>query len=151
MAKISVLGLLLYILPFSSRCIVTIDTLLLYKIYYSLYCIVTVGGAKMVIKSVLKEELANSLRMKKRYERELAKLPKGSLVKRNIKGHEYYYLVYRENGKFMSVYKGKSVRDKELKKYKEAKNLRSKYRKALSQLKKQIRYLEGVLRGKEEI
>jgi hypothetical protein len=105
----------------------------------------------MVIKSVLKEELANSLRMKKRYERELAKLPKGSLVKRNIKGHEYYYLVYRENSKFKSIYKGKSVQDKDLKKYLEAKNLRSKYRKALSQLKKQIRYLKGVLRGKEEI
>ncbi|MCK4605641.1 MAG: hypothetical protein KAU41_13270 [Deltaproteobacteria bacterium] len=105
----------------------------------------------MVIKGVLREELANSLRMKKRYEQELAKLPKGSLVKRNIKGHEYYYLVYRENGKFKSVYKGKSVRDKDLKKYQEAKNLRSKYRKALSQLKKQIRYLKSVLRGKEEI
>jgi len=105
----------------------------------------------MVIKSVLREELANSLRMKKRYDRELAKLPKGSLVKRNIKGHEYYYLVYRENGKFKSVYKGKSVRDKELRKYQEAKNLRSKYRQALSQLKKQILYLKGVLRGKEEI
>jgi hypothetical protein len=47
----------------------------------------------MVIKSILKEELANSLRMKKRYDQELAKLPRGSLVKRNIKGHEYYYLV----------------------------------------------------------
>ena len=105
----------------------------------------------MVIKSVLKEELANSLRMKKRYERELAKLPKGSLVKRNIKGHEYYYLVYRENGKFKSIYKGKSVRDKDLKKYQEAKNLRAKYRNSLSQVKKQIRYLKGVLRGKEEI
>ena len=105
----------------------------------------------MVIKSVLREELANSLRMKKRYDRELEKLPKGSLVKRNIKGHEYYYLVYRENGKFKSVYKGKSVRDKELRKYQEAKNLRSKYRQALSQLKKQILYLKGVLRGKEEI
>ncbi|MFC1461051.1 hypothetical protein ACFLQR_00850 [Verrucomicrobiota bacterium] len=105
----------------------------------------------MVIKSVLKEELANSLRMEKRYERELSKLPKGSISKRNIKGHEYYYLVYRENGKFKSVYKGKSVSDKELKKYSQAKDLRSKYRKALSQLKKQIRYLKGALRGKEEI
>jgi hypothetical protein len=105
----------------------------------------------MVIKSVLKEELANSLRMKKRYERELAKLPRGSLIKRNIKGHAYYYLVYRENGKFKSIYKGKSVRDKDLKKYQEAKNLRAKYRNSLSQVKKQIRYLKGVLRGKEEI
>ena len=105
----------------------------------------------MVIKSVLREELQNSLRMKKQYERELAKLPKGSLVKRIIKGHEYYYLVYRENGKFKSIYKGKSVTNRELKKYQDAKDLRAKYRHSLSKLKRQIRYLEGVLRGKEEI
>ena len=105
----------------------------------------------MVIKSVLREELQNSLRMKKQYERELAKLPKGSLVKRIIKGHEYYYLVYRENGKFRSIYKGKSVTKRELKKYQEAKELRAKYRHSLSKLKKQIRYLKGVLRGTEEI
>jgi len=52
-----------------------------------------------VIKSVLKEELANSLAMKRDYERELARLPKGSLVKKKIKGHEYYYLQVREKGK----------------------------------------------------
>ncbi|MDP6631773.1 MAG: hypothetical protein QGH42_12315 [Kiritimatiellia bacterium] len=105
----------------------------------------------MVIKSILREELDNSRRMKERYEQELSALPRGSLVKRNIKGHEYYYLVYREKGKFKSEYKGKAVPDKVLHQYEEAKNLRAKYRKSLSQLKKQIRYLEGVLRGKEEI
>jgi hypothetical protein len=45
-----------------------------------------------IIKSMLEEELANSLAMKKNYEKELAKLPKGSLIKKNVKGHEYYYL-----------------------------------------------------------
>ena len=39
-----------------------------------------------VIKGVLQEELANSLAMKKNYERELAKLPKGSLIKKKVKG-----------------------------------------------------------------
>ena len=105
----------------------------------------------MAIKGVLREELANSLRMQKRYERELSKLPKGSISKRNIKGHEYYYLVYRENGKFKAEYKGKHVATSELKKYGQAKELRSKYRKNLSQLKKQIRYLRGALRGKAAI
>lgn len=108
-------------------------------------------GVKMVIKGVLKEELVNSLRMKNRYARELARLPKGSLVKRNIKGHEYYYLVCRENGEFKSIYKGKSVSDNNLQKYQQVKELRAKYRRSLSQLKKQIRYLKGALRGKEEI
>jgi len=105
----------------------------------------------MTIKSILKEELTNSLRMQKLYEKELSKLPRGSISKRNIKGNEYYYLVYRENGKFKAVYKGKSVSDSVLEKYAQAKELRSKYRKAISQLKKQIRYLKGALRGKEDI
>ena len=105
----------------------------------------------MGIKSVLREELAYSLRMKAHYERELARLPRGSLVRRKIKGHWYYYLVYRENGRFRAVYKGKSVPESEIRKYGEAKELRARYRRALSRLKKQIRYLEGVLRGKEEI
>jgi len=53
----------------------------------------------MAIKGVLKEELDNSIRMKEKYEQELAKLPVGSLIKKKIKGHEYYYIVLRESGK----------------------------------------------------
>ena len=92
-----------------------------------------------VIKNVRREELENSLRMKERYERELAKLPRGSLVARKIKGHTYYYLIMRENGAFKSVYQDKSVSEKEQKRYAEAKRLRARYRNALPKLKKQIR------------
>lgn len=105
----------------------------------------------MAIKDVLKEELAHSEHLLKRYQSELTKLPRGSIVKRRIKGHEYYYLVYREQGVFKAVYKGKSVPERELKKYGEAKALRAKYRQAVSKLKKQIRYLRGALRGREEV
>ena len=104
-----------------------------------------------VIKGVLREELENSLRMKQDYERELAKLPKGALVKKKIKGHEYYYLVLREKGKVKFIYKGKTVSEAELRKYKEAKEYRAKYRKSLSQVKKQIKFLRSALRGKEPI
>ena len=38
-----------------------------------------------VIKGVLEEELQNSIRMKKQYERALSELPKGSLVEKKIK------------------------------------------------------------------
>ena len=44
----------------------------------------------------------------------------------------------------------KSVPAAELKKYRQAKKQRAKVRRSLSQLKKQIRYLKGALRGKEE-
>jgi hypothetical protein len=103
-----------------------------------------------VIKGVLKEELANSLRMKRNYERELAKLPKGSLIKKKVKGNEYHYLLLREEGKVKQIYKGR-VSESEIKKYKEAKEYRAKYRNLLSKVKKQIKYLKGALRGKESI
>lgn len=105
----------------------------------------------MVIKDVLREELQNSLQMKKNYERELLKLPKGSLTKKKIKGIGYYYIVFREKGKIRFIYKGRNISQNLIEKYKRAKELRAKYRKSLSQLKKQIRFLRGSLRGKEPI
>ncbi len=103
-----------------------------------------------VIKSVLREELSNSLRMKKGYDRELSKLPKGSLVRKKIKGHDYYYLLLRKNGKVKFIYKGK-VSEHEVKKYQEVKRYRAKYRKLLSQVKKQVKFLRSRLRGKESV
>ena len=105
----------------------------------------------MAIKGVLKEELRNSRRMKKRFEQELASLPRGSLIKRKIKGGEYYYLVYRDKGEFKADYVGPDVSEKKLEQYRAAKALRAKYRNSVSKLKKEIRYLEGALRGKEDV
>ena len=102
------------------------------------------------IKGVLKEELGNSLRMKRQYESALKKLPKGSLALRKIAGHDYYYLVQRQGKKVKYAYRGKLPK-KEVEKYGEAKKLRAKYRNLLSQVKKQIKFLKGTLRGKEAI
>ena len=104
----------------------------------------------MSIKAVLREELDNSGRMQERYEQELSKLPKGSLVKRRIRGHEYYYLVYRENGKVHSVYRGKPDAA-EIARYGAARDQRAQYRRLLSKVKRQVKFLRGVLRGKEPI
>jgi hypothetical protein len=103
-----------------------------------------------VIKSVLKEELDNSLRMQKSYQRELAGLPRGSLVKKNIHGRNYYYLVCREGGKVRFSYKGK-IGKEEIKHYREIKTRRAQYRKLLSEVNKQIRFLRGTLRGKKSV
>ena len=103
-----------------------------------------------IIKSVLGEELENSLRTKREYEKALSHLPKGALVSKIIKGHKYYYLVKRIGKKIKYIYKGK-ISDEEKKKYDEAKKLRSKYRRLLSQVKKQIKFLKRSLRGKEEV
>ncbi|OGS11726.1 MAG: hypothetical protein A2386_02365 [Elusimicrobia bacterium RIFOXYB1_FULL_48_9] len=105
----------------------------------------------MVIKDVLKEELNNSKKMKTSYKRELKKLPKGSLIRKKIKGSDYYYIITRNNGKVHFSYKGKKVSDKLIEKYKNAKEYRAKYRNLLSKVKKQIKFLKGTLRGREPI
>ncbi len=102
------------------------------------------------IKGVLKEELSSSLRMQRGYEQELERLPKGSLVKKRIKGNDYYYLIFRENGKVKFVYKGKASLT-EIQKYKEIKTNRERYSKLLSRVKKQVRFLRKSLRGKESV
>ena len=104
----------------------------------------------MFIKDVLREELQNSLQMKANYEQALAGIPKGSLVRRVLKGHPYYYLVFRDNGQVRSVYKGKLSKE-EVQRLNKAKQQRAQYRRQLSEVNKQIRYLRKVLRGKEEV
>ena len=101
----------------------------------------------MIIRGVLKEELDNSLRLEKEYQKELSKIPKGSLLKRERKGHYYYYLQVREGDKVKQIYKGKLPQE-EVKRYRQSSEYRKKYKKQLSDVKKQIKYLKGILGGK---
>lgn len=102
------------------------------------------------IKSVLAEELQNSLRMKKGYEKALRALPVGSLARRVIRGHEYYYLARKRAGKVYFRYRGK-ISEEEKRRYAQAKQDRARYRHLLARVKKQIKFLRGALRGKEPI
>ena len=104
----------------------------------------------MFIKDVLREELDNSLQMKENLEHSLSEIPKGSLVRRILKGHPYYYLVFREKEHVRSVYKGK-LSKKECREFEKAKQQRAQYRQQLSEVKKQIQFLRKVLRGKEAV
>lgn len=101
-----------------------------------------------VIKGVLKEELKNSLRMKRGYEGAIKKLPGGAIISRNIRGHKYYYLVSKKDGRLFYKYKGK-LSGEEVEKYEDAKKQRAKYTKLLNQVKKQVKFLRRSLRGKE--
>jgi len=105
----------------------------------------------MAIKELLKEELGNSLRMERDYRRALGKLPRGSVVKKIIRGRPYYYLAYREKSRVRFLYKGRKMEERELAKYRDAKRFRVQYRKLLSDVRKQIIFLRKVLRAKQAI
>ena len=57
-----------------------------------------------ILEDVLEEEYARSLRSSKALEAEIARLPKGYLRTRNINGHEYHYLQWRDGKKVRSKY-----------------------------------------------
>lgn len=103
-----------------------------------------------IIKPMLREELDNSRKLKVFYEKKLSALPEGSIQVKSIKGHEYNYLAKRVKSRVVYSYIGKmSAAEKE--KYVVSGQKRAELRKNISVVKKQIKYLEGVLRGKEPI
>ena len=105
----------------------------------------------MAIKELLKEELGNSLRMERDYRRALAKLPRGSVVKKIIRGRAYYYLAYREKSRVRFLYKGRKMEQREIAKYRDAQRFRAQYRKLLSNVRKQIIFLRKALRAKQAV
>jgi galactokinase/mevalonate kinase-like predicted kinase len=104
-----------------------------------------------IIKGVLKEELSNSIKMKKNYEKAIKKHPGGCFVKKSIRGYSYYYLAVREGKKVRFIYKGKEVSSADKNALKKSKLLRAKYKKLIQKLNKQIKYLRVALRGKEDV
>ena len=103
-----------------------------------------------VIKGILAEELKNSLNMKREYEAALRRLPKGCFVRKVISGRPYYYFVQRKGPKVIYRYKRNPLPE-DLRKAEDIKKKRAQYRRLLSQVKKQIKFLRGALRGKEPI
>ncbi|MBU1007400.1 MAG: hypothetical protein KKH08_07440 [Candidatus Omnitrophica bacterium] len=103
-----------------------------------------------VIKDLLREELDNSLRLRVDYKEELKKYPGGSIVVKDIRGHNYYYLAYRDAKKVRFIYKGKKISKDDIGKLKESKRFRVKYKKLIQKLDRRIKYLKRALHGKED-
>ena len=101
------------------------------------------------MRGIAVEELGNTRRMLAQYKKALAGLPVGSLIAKRIKGHIYYYLEYREGGRYRFKYLGK-IPPSEIARYGEAKRLRAKYRNLVSSLKVQEKFLKKVLNERKK-
>lgn len=69
-----------------------------------------------IIHGVLQEEKKRNLEMQNAYSQEIASLPKGSVVVKNVSGNNYYYLKYRQGNKIKTDYLGND--EKKVKKVK---------------------------------
>jgi hypothetical protein len=59
------------------------------------------------LQDIIREEYSRLIELKKRYVQELATLPKGTISKKKIRNHNYYYLAYRRKDKVKFDYLGK--------------------------------------------
>jgi len=91
-----------------------------------------------ILNGVLKEELERLRKLKKSYEEKITEFPRGSLVKKNIKGNIYYYLNYRKGKKGVFEYLGK-LKKEELEKMKKEIEERRKLEKLKQQVRKDIK------------
>jgi len=98
-----------------------------------------------ILNGVLNEELYRLNKLKRNYEKQIAKLPKGSLIKKNIKGNIYYYLNYRQEKKKIFKYIGKLPK-KELENLLDKIEERRKLEKLNKQAKKDIKKLEKMIK-----
>ena len=102
-----------------------------------------------ILDGILKEELIRLRKLKKIYEHKLSKFPKGSLIKKEIKGHIYYYLNYRDGEKSIFKYLGK-LKKEEISKIKNKIEERRKLRKLHTQTKKNIIKLKKISHEKKK-
>lgn len=101
-----------------------------------------------IIKGVLEEELKKAAQAEKEFEKNLAGLPRGVLVKKYVKGRQYCYLMSREKGKVRFEYKGKLL-GKDVQYYEAIKKDRAMYRIRLSEVRRRIAFIKKILSGKE--
>ncbi len=104
----------------------------------------------MFIKDMLNEELQNSLQIKNDYEQAIRDLPRGALVRKQIGGRPYFYLAHREGKRVVFDYLG-ALSDEEIQEHEAAKQSRARYRQRLSEVNKQIRFLQKVIREKQPV
>lgn len=98
-----------------------------------------------ILNSVLKEELNRLKKLNGQYLKQISNLPRGSLIRKKIKGHIYYYFSYWYQNKSTFKYVGKlsrKARENLLDKIDE----RKKYEKLNRRVKKDIKKLEKMIK-----
>lgn len=89
------------------------------------------------LRGVIREELENAQGKLVHFRKVLKDLPRGSLVRKVIKGKVYWYMAERDGAKVRFHYMGK-LESGDIAKHGEAKLLRGKYRRIISDLRAQI-------------
>ena len=102
------------------------------------------------MEGILKQELVRLKETEKSYAREIAKLPRGSLQQKKIKGSTYLYLVSSQNSKLSYKYLN-NLPQEELKKIEENIALRKKFQSLLRKVRQDIQRITKILYGRKAV
>ena len=100
------------------------------------------------VHEILREEYSRLEKLKGRYSKELESLPRGTISRKTIRNHEYYYLVYRSKDKVKFDYLGKKGAPR-LREIESILSRRKEIEEKLKQVTKSIREIEKSLRGRK--
>ncbi|MFA5167640.1 MAG: hypothetical protein WC530_03825 [Candidatus Omnitrophota bacterium] len=98
-----------------------------------------------VLKGILKEEEERLKEAVGSYEREIAKLPKGSVQLKRIKERDYAYRAYRRGERVVYEYVG-DLKPEELKELKKKIELRQRYEKKLREVRVNLKEMKRMIR-----
>jgi len=98
-----------------------------------------------VLKGILKEEEARLKEAGGSYEREIAKLPRGSIQLKRIKERDYAYRAYRKGARVVYEYLG-DLKAEELKGVKQKIELRRRYEGKLREVRENLREVRRMVR-----
>lgn len=99
-----------------------------------------------ILKGILAESKGYYLNIKKKIEKKISHLPKGSIKEREISGKKYYYLQCRKGQRIMHKYLGRDKPEDLLQQIKHRKALKSELGKVKESIKI-IQRSEGKRRG----
>ncbi len=98
-----------------------------------------------LLKEIITEEFHRNLLMQRQYEVEIKKLPKGTIVIKKVGNNEYAYLKYRNGRKTITDYIGRD--QDEIRELKKQIQKRRHFERMLSELKKEVRFVEKITGG----
>lgn len=101
-----------------------------------------------ILKGILEEQLDNAIRLKKDYIKTLAQLGHGSIIKKKIYNHDYYYNEYRDGSRIVFEYLGR-LKPEEIEVFSDNRHRREEYKRMIRELDRQISFLEKALCAKE--
>ena len=99
------------------------------------------------IKDIIKEENQRLKALLKKYQDEIASLPKGSISLKRRRQRQYLYLAYRESGKVKFKYIGPTDSEK-AKDIQEKVERRKQYELKIKQVKKDLNETEKAIHGR---